>query len=117
MASWPGSLPEYVLQEGYDEKFADQSVESPMDAGLAKMRRRFTTNSRRFEVVCIMDNTQVAAFETFYYTTLAAGTLPFDWVHPRTRASVEFRFRKPVPSITPKSGEDFNVRFSLELMP
>jgi hypothetical protein len=116
MPTWPTSLPQHVLEQGYNEQVPDQTIETQMDAGPAKVRRRFTTAPRRFGVVVVMDPDQVALFETFYLETLAGGSLPFDWVHPRTRVSTTFRFRKPVPSINPlgNGGTDVRVTFGLE---
>lgn len=97
MPSWPGSLPQFVLEQGYDETLPDQSIESQMETGPAKARRRFTTNVTKFQVQVAMDQTQASTFETFYSDTLEGGTLTFDWVHPITRVAKTFRFRKPVP--------------------
>lgn len=111
---WPTTLPQYVLEAGYQEGLEDQSVETQMDAGPAKIRRRFTTVTRRFSVMVQMTPEQGAIFETFYLTTLAGGTLPFDWVHPRTRAARTFRFRRPPPTVQ-VSGGGAILRYSMNL--
>ena len=116
MATWPASLPEYVLEQGYSETAPDQSIESNMDAGPAKQRRRFTTNFRPIKATIRCEDTQVATFETFYYTTLEGGTLPFAWVHPRTRVACTMRFRKPAPTYRPV-GEAVDISFAVEIIP
>lgn len=103
-AVWPGTLPQYVLEAGYQETLEDQTVESQMDTGPAKVRRRFTNSVRRFQVTIQCDEVQAADFEAFYLTTLAGGSLPFEWVHPRTRAIRTFRFKKPPPQVTVVGG-------------
>lgn len=117
-AVWPVSLPQYVLEAGYQESLEDQLLETQMDAGVAKIRRRFTAPYRRFTVTVQMDATQMATFETFFLTTLKGGSLVFDWVHPRTQAAKTFRFRRPAPSVMPIGGSTVvRVTMNLESLP
>ncbi|CAB4122388.1 hypothetical protein UFOVP32_16 [uncultured Caudovirales phage] len=116
-ASWPTSLPQYVLENGYSESLEDQTIETQMDTGPAKIRRRFTTTIRKFVIAVQLDPTQMAVFEDFYLTTLAGGSLPFDWVHPRTRAAKTFRFRKPTPQVSMIGGFYSRVSMNLETVP
>lgn len=118
MPTWPTTLPQYVLEQGYSENVPDQTVESQVDTGPAKVRRRFTVNYRPVKATIRCEPSQVSTFETFYYTTLKGGVLSFDWVHPRTRVACVMRFRKPVPSIRPiGSGEAVDISMSLEILP
>lgn len=118
MDAWPTTLPQYVLEAGYQESIEDQTTETPMESGPAKVRRRFTVAFRRFTVTVQMDPTQAAVFEAFFLVTLAAGSLPFTWVHPRTRVAKTFRFRKPAPSISVGgSGQIIRYTMTLEAMP
>lgn len=112
--SWPGTLPQYVLEGGYQETLEDQTVESQMDTGPAKVRRRFTNSVRQFKVTIQCDEAQAADFEVFYNTTCAGGSLPFDWVHPRTRVARTFRFKKPPPQVSVMGGGTI-VRYSFAL--
>lgn len=116
MPSWPSSLPAYVQEGGYQERFQDQKLESNMDSGPAKLRRRFTKNIRFFGVQMLMTQAQVTDFETFYFTTLKGGTLTFDWVHPRTQAATTFRFRNPSPTYSVTGGINVLVNFTLEVV-
>ncbi|CAB5220423.1 hypothetical protein UFOVP233_72 [uncultured Caudovirales phage] len=111
---WPATLPAFVLEAGYQEGLEDQTVETQMDAGPAKIRRRFTTSTRRFQVTVQMTPEQAAIFETFYLTTLSGGSLPFDWVHPRTQVAKTFRFRRPPPTVQ-VAGSGAIVRYSMNL--
>lgn len=115
-ASWPATLPSYVLEQGYGESAADQFLETQMDAGSPKRRRRYTRNNRVFECQIAMDETASEAFETFYDTTLKGGSLPFDWVHPRRRTAMTFQFRHPVPKLTEVTGSKRIWTFALEAM-
>ena len=102
--TWPGTLPQYVQEGAYNESIQDQTVESPMDTGPAKIRRRFTKSLRKFSISLMMTSAQVDTFETFWQTTVKGGSIPFDWVHPRTRAAATLRFRNPAPSYNVNGG-------------
>lgn len=115
-ASWPASLPSYVLEQGYSEQIADQFIETQMEAGSPKRRRRYTRNNRVFTVSMAMDETTSQTFENFYDTTLAGGSLPFDWVHPRRRTTMTFQFRHPVPKLGEVTGSMRVWAFALEAM-
>jgi hypothetical protein len=113
MSVWPATLPQYVLESGYQEQFPKNAVETEMESGPTKVRRRFTQVFRKFTVSMIMDEAQAAIFETFYFTTCASGTIAFDWVHPRTRAPMSLRFTGSPPSFSPFGGNYVRVSFTL----
>ena len=113
MAAWPNSLPEYVQDNGYSEQFVDQAMENQMSVGPAKVRRRFTKVTRRFTMTVRMTSSQVDTFDTFWQSTLHGGTLPFDWVHPRTRGAMSFQFKNPAPRYS-AAGEVVDVSFTVE---
>lgn len=102
---WPVGLPQDVLTDGYGESMADLVLRSQMDAGPAKQRRRFTAGVKTHSIAVAVTRAQVATFETFYYTTLGGGALPWDWTHPRLQTTVTFRFiGGQVPQIKPEPG-------------
>lgn len=116
---WPATLPQFIRADSYEETPTDQTVETPMESGPVKIRRRCTADYPVIKCAIDVDVTQRAAFWDFWKTTLAGGSLKFDWVHPITRADTTFRFRKPVPSLKPVSGSktQFRLAFSLEVQP
>lgn len=113
MPTWPATLPTYVLEGGYQEQLPQNVVETEMETGPMKSRRRFTKVFRKFQMAIILDQAQAATFETFYLATCASGSIPFDWVHPRTRANMVFRFSQPPPQYVPFGGNYVRVAFSL----
>lgn len=113
MAVWPVTLPEYVLESGYNEQLPKNTVETEMEAGPLKSRRRYTKVFRKFQVSMIMTGDQAATFETFYFDTCSSGAAPFDWLHPRTRAPMSFRFVQPPPVYSPFGGNYVRVAFTL----
>lgn len=113
MAVWPVTLPVYVLESGYNEQLPKNTVETEMEGGPPKSRRRFTKIFRKFQVAMIMTEEQAETFETFYLTTCSSGAEPFDWLHPRTRAAMSFRFVQPPPVFAPFGGNYVRVSFTL----
>ncbi|MGE0256925.1 MAG: hypothetical protein AB7N54_20245 [Alphaproteobacteria bacterium] len=116
-AEWPGELPDDVLVEGYREAFPDLLVRTEMDAGPAKVRRRFTAAVRPLSVRLDLDREQVDDLDEFFSDDLEHGALPFDWTHPRTGDAVTFRFTRP-PEIRPDGdGTVWLAELQLEILP
>lgn len=88
MATWPTGI-------RYDWRDLSETPESvvertQMDRGVPKQRRR--ASDARVEVQLTLHfstATEVAAFETWFYDTIDAGQAFFDWVHPRTGATLQ----------------------------
>ena len=117
MAAWPGTLPSYVQEGGFNEIPQSTSIESEMETGPAKARRRFTRATRKFQCQMHMTSAQVTTFETFWETTLFGGVDVFTWVHPRTRSAANVRFRNPRYNIgTIGGGGTCVVSFILEVV-
>lgn len=115
MASWPSTLPDFVLRQGYSEKLPNVLIRSQTDTGPAKVRRRHTTGVREFNIVLSLTPDEADDFDEFFITTLKHGSLTFTWVNPRTQVSSELRF-KEAPSLTP-DGANYFANFTLELLP
>lgn len=95
MAVWPASLPQDLqASPGLDEQPPDVMLETQMDAGPPKARRRFTAGFRPIKGTVEVTITQRNTLDDFFVNTLAGGTLPFDWKHPTTGAAATFRFVK-----------------------
>jgi hypothetical protein len=114
--TWPATLPQFVLEGGYQESLQDQTIETQMEAGPAKIRRRFTKSLRRFQMSLMLTSAQAATFETFWQTTCKGGSIPFDWVHPRTRVATAMRFRNPAPQFTSFGGINVIAQFNVEII-
>lgn len=116
MASWPGTLPQSPLLESYQETAPNGLLRTQMEAGPAKVRRRFTAAPRPFKFRVDLTTAQVGTLDAFFLTTCAMGALAFDWLHPRTGASVSYRFVSP-PAYTPADGDVWKADLDLEIMP
>ena len=114
---WPAGLPQLVAVDGYGEQPPDTTLRTRMDAGPAKVRRRFTAGVRPLSVRLDLDATQVGVLDAFYVATLEGGALAFDWVHPRTQAAATLRFVRP-PAYRPLSSDAaWSAALQLELLP
>jgi len=93
-----------------------------MDAGPAKVRRRFTSGPIPLTVSLIMTSTQLNAatpngFDAFYVTDCARGATEFTWTNPRTAGGVTMRF-VGVPKYEPVgSSANWRVTFDVEILP
>ena len=116
MATWPVGVPDDPLVNGYQEQFPNTLVRTQMDAGAAKVRRRFTAGVWPMKANFPLTKTQLDTFTTFYRTTLQDGALSFDWTHPRTLATVTCRFVEP-PTIEPLGASMWTVSTSIEVLP
>lgn len=116
--AWPGTLPQNP-QDSYSETGGVLLLNTPMDAGPAKLRKRGNKPSV-MSVNFNMTTAQVNTFELFVKDTLK-GTARFGFTHPRTGSVVEVR-------IVPQgNGELYNigyinnvywsVSFQLEVLP
>lgn len=112
-ATWPAELPQFVSEQGFSESLPNLRLESSVDTGEPKVRRRFTKNLRAVQWSIQCDADQRAAFDTFYLDTLKGGILPFQWVNPLTQAAAEFKFRGSPPTYTAFGG--INVRIAMTL--
>jgi len=114
--AWPGALPQELLVNGYSQSFPDITIKSNVDAGPAKVRRRFTAGVEPISGTMIMTAAQLATFDTFFNTTLLGGSLRFSWTKPPVHTvACEMRFTE-VPSWTKVEG-DYEVSLSLEVLP
>jgi hypothetical protein len=115
-ASWPIALPQIPLIEGYREQPGSQVIRTDMDAGPAKVRRRFTSEVRRFELSLQLTADQMAIFDTFFTELCGGGATPFDWVHPRTGEAGSFRFVSE-PTWQANWDDSWSVKFVIERLP
>ena len=116
MADWPSTLPQIPLQRGFSESPPDTTIRTKMDAGPAKLRRRFTANVRPINSSFILTKAQIAILDTFYVTTTVGGSASFTWLDPRTKVLKSFRFTAPFEYVL-ISGDLWTVSLKLEQMP
>jgi hypothetical protein len=114
-AVWPSTLP----QPGLDSlNFAPwkNAVRSEMDAGVPKMRRRFTAVGEDVQMIVYVTSAQRVTLDAFVKTTLK-DVLPFDWYEFRaeTQTPATYRF-KSRPQYTPWGSEHWQAALNLDLL-
>lgn len=115
MAIWPVSLPQKMLQSGFSNSFANNTIASSMDVGPDKKRQRDVSAVEPIKGNIIINESQYTTLKAFHKTTLGSGSLPFDWEHPITGDSVEMTFVSP-PSLVARSGDYYTVTLDLEVL-
>ena len=114
--AYPSTLQDKLNVAGFSHKIGGTSISSQMEVGPAKKRRRFTKGIDLFQSTINMDIDDYNTLRNFYNTTLAGGTLTFNFDHPFTGTTSEFRFVGE-PTMTPLGGREFRVQQTWELMP
>lgn len=122
MATWPATLPQALNVDGYSEAQQSGVVRTAMDAGPEFVRRRFSAVSTMVSGTLLLNDTEWSALLTFFNSTLAGGSLEFDW-HPRgahqnSPATVySMRFVAP-PTRRPAAAHDlWMVDLQFEILP
>jgi len=116
MPTWPNTLPQSPLLDGFRETVPDITIRSTMDQGPAKVRLRTTAAVRTMALTYLMSKDQIAALETFYLATVQGGALSFTFTHPRSNTVMNCRFTRP-PEYVPTNGNFFRVAIELEVLP
>lgn len=120
MTAWPASLPQSQFR-GLTDKRQKAVLRTPMDAGPAIVRRRFTAVYREVVTRIVLNGTQRQTFDTFFITTLKEGSLPFDWTDPVDDTTVSFRFKEEPEWTMRRGGTTANriweATLSFEILP
>ncbi|KQZ31576.1 hypothetical protein ASD50_15005 [Mesorhizobium sp. Root552] len=117
VASWPLTLPQYVLTEGYGSAFGDGRLRSQPDIGPPKVRSRSSAMPEPLQGKVVMTTDQLASLRTFITTTLLKGTQPFTFPDPVTGDPILVRFGDRLPSWSYFGHRKWTVDLSLEVMP
>jgi len=118
MPSWPLTLPQAPMVNGFSKKLRVNFVSTQVAQGYQRRRRRFTGKIHDILVdLPPLTTEELETFETFYNSTLESGSLEFDWQDFSTdpREAVTYRFGDAPPNISAATDRRWNVSFSLEL--
>lgn len=90
---YPASLPQYIELQPFSGVLPDEYEETEMEVGPPR-RDRVARGGEAEKVTGVIwvVATQEATLKAFFQTTLLGGQLPFDWVHPITRAACTMEF-------------------------
>src|SRR5262249_41506214 len=132
---WPAELPQIVQLSGYQESPPDLVLRTQMDAGPAKVRRRFTSGVRPIQASLVLHENQCQMLDNFFVRDCAGGALAFDWQTQRSPDASELvdesdvvtdstfllvarsmRFAKR-PTYTSLGGKLYQATLELEILP
>lgn len=114
--SWPQTLPQTFIIDGYQETWPDNLIRQPMDVGPPKTRQRQTAKEYPIQCSQMMTTTQLGYLETFFKITKSYGALSFTMPHPRTTSTVTAKFKQP-PTFAPWGGGHWVVNYVFEISP
>lgn len=116
MPTFPTILRSAMLADGFKETTPNVALRSSVDQGQAKLRRRTTAGVAEISCVLLLNTSGTQTLDAFYRDDLAGGTLSFTMTHPRGRASLNCRFKKP-PVHLSVNGNWFRSTLELEVLP
>lgn len=91
--AWPidNDFPQQMLVESNSCSLSSAVVETEMESGPPHARLKDTVTFDTFSGVIYLNNTQRAAFLSFFYTDTAQGVIPFQWQNPITGDTANYR--------------------------
>lgn len=92
MPSWPVTLPQDFLRDGFQRTPQSNVISFGTEVGGGKVRRRSTARTKVHTGTLQLTKAQVALFEEFFENDLKDGALSFDWTDPVTDDFVAWRF-------------------------
>ena len=95
MPTWPIELPQLPFA-GVTAQDDDAVLRTPMDSGPPTRRNRFTAHTQKLTCPMVLTGSERAAFDFFYRSTLANGSLSFDWIDLVDDTVVSLAFTGPV---------------------
>ena len=116
---WPtaDSFPQKPLLAGASESDPQGvTIETEMDVGPGKKRNRSTSGYERHGYMFKMTATNKVAMKVFYAATCSFGASVFEWDHPETATTEEWRFVSP-PSYIPLGNSLYDCIVELEMLP
>lgn len=117
-SAWPGTLPQALLLSGAGKGVGDGLTEYQPDTGPSITRRRTTAVMRPLSGSMILTDAQIATFETFFYTTIMNGALPFTFPDPISGATLLVKFTKATPpGYSPQGGNNYLLSLALMVLP
>ena len=116
--AWPSTLPQALLLAGASKGVGDGLIENQPDTGPSMTRRRSTAVMRPLSGSMMLTDAQIATFETFFYTTILFGSLPFTFPDPISGATLLVKFTKQsLPAYAPQGGDNYQLSLTLMVLP
>ena len=116
MKTWPETLPQRGLTDGYQSGTGDGRLRSDNDAGAAKVRRRFSAVVRPLSIIFEMTTEQLSTFRTFVSDDLAGGIMPFTFPAQGEAGTWTVQMGREMPQWSPR-GLGWAVKMDLVILP
>lgn len=114
--SWPATLPQEPDAEGYEEPIVDNVIRTEVDSGPAKQRPGSTVLQKRLKVQFTLDDDQKTTFFNFL-STIGGGARPFLFTHPTEGTLITVMIVSQLSGPKRISANNWQVSFSLEIVP
>ena len=114
--AWPAAASDCVLKQFFREQLADNRLTTTFDSGTDIYYKHTIANTRKINFGFIMNETEYAAFETFFITDIVEGALAFSFTNPRTGLSSNCKMLGE-PTISLQSHNNIGVTFQAEQLP
>lgn len=119
--AWPVSLPAQPLLNGLQETYNDLYVESTVDVGPPKRRRRYSGRMRQVAGQMVLTDDQKATLRDFFYDTLQGGVLAFQFDYLSTSTdtpeTVTARFESGGLTFKALSTDQWTADFKIRIDP
>lgn len=114
--NFPSTIPG-VIMDGYGITPVETNIRTEMDAGLARVRRRFVANPAEFDVKWKFALKDFNTFEYFYYNDLHNGSAWFnvELVSGKGLTTYLARFKGMYQASAEASGQSWVVSAKLEV--
>jgi hypothetical protein len=118
VASWPDTLPPFMLIAGYSEGEGDGLLEYQPDTGPAITRLRSSASPRPLAGAMLMTAEQRATFRNFFATDIGRGALPFMLPDQAEEGTLLVKFTKSgLPRWSSPDGLNWQMSFELMVLP
>ena len=113
MNVWPGTLPQHMEREGFQQGFGDGRLSTPTEAGSTRTRRRFSYTPEPLQGAFRMSAAQLVTFRSFVAGDLRGGSLPLRMPAQGEAGEWIVKFGQNLPSSVPIGNK---WRVSLDLV-
>ena len=117
--TWPTSLPQKPLRDGFSEVGGVNVIRTPMDKGPARTRR-LSRLVKPIQVAFLMTKAQIVTLEDFVENVLF-GVRRFNFTHPRKLTTVEVTMRPNSGgesfTLVPIGADLWQVSMTFEVLP
>ena len=113
--TWPLTLPQSFLVNGFNEDGPDNIIRSAMDTGPHKTRRRYTARVQPLTGAMLMTPAEYTIFKDFFKTSLQDGALTFEMPDDVDGGTMEVKFRAKYQTVF--LGTVFRVTMGLDKQP